>query len=54
MKADNEFFDTKAGDVLSSINNPIPVSNLFTCEIVTLELEFPILKGLHVLLHING
>lgn len=45
LKYENEFGDFKAGMVLSSVEYPVGCSNLIRCEVVTLELDLPMIKG---------
>ena len=40
-----KFNEIKTGYILCNSDIPIPCSNLFVCEISTLDLECPFIKG---------
>ncbi|KAM3129022.1 hypothetical protein pb186bvf_018866 [Paramecium bursaria] len=51
---EQEFNEIKTGYILCNSDIPIPCSNLFVCEISTLDLECPFIKGTQFIIHING
>lgn len=44
----------RIGDVISSVENQIPIANNFLVEVIAFEVEYPIIKGAQVMVHINN
>ena len=42
------------GDVLCSVEHPIPIANNFLVEVIAFDIEYPIIKGAQVMIHINN
>jgi len=40
--------------VLCSIENQIPIANNFLVEIIAFDLDYPIIKGAQVMIHVNN
>ncbi|KAL4487181.1 hypothetical protein ABPG72_017900 [Tetrahymena utriculariae] len=45
--------EIRSGDVLCSIEHPIPISRVFEVDLSAFELNYPILKGAQVVMYIN-
>lgn len=45
---------SRAGDVLCSVEHPIPIANSFLVEVVAFDVEYPLIKGAQVMVHINN
>eukprot|EP01016_Furgasonia_blochmanni_P056400 TRINITY_DN960_c0_g1_i1.p1 TRINITY_DN960_c0_g1~~TRINITY_DN960_c0_g1_i1.p1 ORF type:complete len:594 (+),score=129.30 TRINITY_DN960_c0_g1_i1:202-1983(+) len=50
---ENEFdsYKVMAGDVLCAVDHPIPLSKDLVLEIMTLDLDIPVIKGMRVMFH---
>ena len=42
------------GDVVCSVEHPIPIANNFLVEVIAFDIEYPIIKGAQVMIHINN
>ncbi|CAD8198741.1 unnamed protein product [Paramecium octaurelia] len=51
---DSEFQNIHIGSVLSQIEHHVPVANRLVCQLSTLELQTPIIKGSQYLMHLGA